>query len=116
MPRGDGTGPMGIGPMTGRGMGCCAGYQVPGFANAGGMGRGRGFRGMRFATGLPAWARSGAYPQGYAPAAYQDAAPYANEGAAPDVDEKEALQKQADFLEKQLKEVQEQLNRFEKSE
>ena len=33
MPRFDGTGPCGFGPMTGRGMGCCgAGY-----------GRGRGF-------------------------------------------------------------------------
>jgi len=33
MPRGDGTGPMGYGSMTGRGAGCCAGYTMPGFAN-----------------------------------------------------------------------------------
>jgi len=33
MPRGDGTGPMGLGPMTGRGAGFCAGYPVPGFMN-----------------------------------------------------------------------------------
>ncbi|MBN1458575.1 MAG: DUF5320 domain-containing protein [Armatimonadetes bacterium] len=33
MPRGDGTGPMGRGPMTGRAAGYCAGYAVPGFAN-----------------------------------------------------------------------------------
>ena len=33
MPFGDGTGPAGMGPMTGRGAGYCAGYQVPGFMN-----------------------------------------------------------------------------------
>ncbi|MBA7569646.1 hypothetical protein ES708_11387 [subsurface metagenome] len=33
MPGGDRTGPTGMGPMTGRGVGYCAGYQVPGFAN-----------------------------------------------------------------------------------
>ena len=53
MPRGDGTGPNGQGPLTGRGRGYCAGYNSPGFANgvpAGGRGmawrrgRGRGFR------------------------------------------------------------------------
>ena len=33
MPRGDGTGPAGMGPMTGRGAGYCAGYGHPGFAN-----------------------------------------------------------------------------------
>ena len=34
MPRGDGTGPMGLGPMTGRGVGYCAGYSVPGYMNS----------------------------------------------------------------------------------
>lgn len=34
MPRGDGTGPMGQGPMTGRGAGFCAGFSTPGFANS----------------------------------------------------------------------------------
>ena len=29
MPRGDGTGPAGLGPMTGRSAGYCAGYGVP---------------------------------------------------------------------------------------
>jgi hypothetical protein len=31
MPTGDGTGPMGMGPMTGRAAGYCAGYGSPGF-------------------------------------------------------------------------------------
>jgi len=33
MPFGDGTGPRGLGPMTGRRAGFCAGFGVPGFAN-----------------------------------------------------------------------------------
>jgi len=46
MPRGDGTGPNGMGPMTGRGAGLCAGFDSSGFVNGGfarGFGRGRGF-------------------------------------------------------------------------
>jgi len=68
MPRGDRTGPMGEGPMTGRGAGYCAGYDVPGCDNPGvsrgfgmglgrGFGRGRGFgmgRGMRYGAASPA--------------------------------------------------------------
>lgn len=109
MPRGDGTGPAGMGPMTGRGMGYCAGYAAPGFVNAGvGMGRGRGFRRMYYMTGLPGWARYGANPYGYAPYTYQ--------GTAPEADEKEVLQNQVDFLEKQLGEVRERLKGFEKDE
>ena len=33
MPFGDGTGPRGMGPMTGRGAGYCAGFSGPGFTN-----------------------------------------------------------------------------------
>lgn len=45
MPRGDKTGPRGQGPMTGRALGFCAGYDSPGFTKGfgGGMGRGRGW-------------------------------------------------------------------------
>jgi len=46
MPRGDKRGPNGMGPMTGRGMGPCAGYDGPGFMSdaspRGGAGYGRG--------------------------------------------------------------------------
>lgn len=31
MPRGDGTGPLGYGRMSGRGMGYCAGFGAPGY-------------------------------------------------------------------------------------
>lgn len=43
MPRGDGTGPLGEGPMTGKAAGYCAEYVVPGFAERPALGRG-GFR------------------------------------------------------------------------
>lgn len=55
MPAGDGTGPGGVGSMTGRGMGYCNGFDRPGYMNRPGhhlygrgygfnRGRGRGFR------------------------------------------------------------------------
>jgi len=51
MPRGDGTGPMGAGAMTGRAGGYCAGTGVPDFANTF---AGRGF-GAGFGRNWPAW-------------------------------------------------------------
>ncbi len=61
MPRGDRTGPAGMGPGSGRRMGYCAGNDAPGFVTGGrfGMrgsgfnGRGRGFRHRFFASGMP---------------------------------------------------------------
>jgi hypothetical protein len=66
MPRGDGTGPLGQGPLSGRGAGYCAGYAAPGFASRpaygrggppGGMGAGfgggHGHRNRFYATGVP---------------------------------------------------------------
>lgn len=50
MPRGDGTGPQGFGPRTGRAAGYCGGCPVPGYMNpqpgfrGAGFGRGRGWR------------------------------------------------------------------------
>ena len=52
MPRGDRTGPMGAGPMTGRAAGFCAGNTAPGYANFGG-GRGRGWIAPGAATVAP---------------------------------------------------------------
>lgn len=49
MPRGNGTGPSGMGSMTGRGAGYCANNLQPGFMNGGG-GRGQG-RGMGLGLG-----------------------------------------------------------------
>ncbi|MBN2258021.1 MAG: DUF5320 domain-containing protein [Anaerolineaceae bacterium] len=66
MPRGDRTGPMGAGPMTGRRAGYCTGNTMPGFAHPvaprygiGFRGGGRGWRNMFYATGMPGWQRLG---------------------------------------------------------
>jgi hypothetical protein len=66
MPGGDRTGPAGMGPMTGRAAGYCAGYPVPGFMNpilgrgfwGSGRGGGRGWRNWYYATGLTGWQRA----------------------------------------------------------
>ncbi len=73
MPRGDGTGPMGMGPMTGRAAGFCAGFGLFGYMNpfaASGFGRGRGFsrgrdyrvRGWSFGPGYGRKANWGPMP------------------------------------------------------
>lgn len=61
MPRGDGTGPMGQGPMTGRRAGFCAGYGRPGYTNniygrGFGFGRGFGWGRGRWSDYGPGWA------------------------------------------------------------
>ena len=56
MPRGDRTGPMGMGMRSGRGAGYCGGEDCPGYMTAGmGRGRGRGFRGAGPGRGSGAW-------------------------------------------------------------
>jgi len=123
MPGGNQTGPMGMGPRTGRGAGYCSGFQTPGFANLAsgrgfgtGMGRGRGvwgrgfgvggrgWRNMFHATGQPGWMRSGGYapPAGY-PAPYQQADPEMEKQALKS--QAEALQAELKFIEKRLAEV-----------
>ncbi|WP_428830927.1 DUF5320 domain-containing protein [Dehalobacterium formicoaceticum] len=57
VPRGDGTGPTGMGPLTGRSAGYCAGFKIPGFMNPSfgrgmGLGQGRGFRRMFWLAGM----------------------------------------------------------------
>ncbi|NCD10664.1 MAG: hypothetical protein EOL98_14885 [Negativicutes bacterium] len=52
MPRRDGTGPMGRGSMTGRGLGVCTGVNASGFGRGMGMGLGLGLRGCRRGFGF----------------------------------------------------------------
>jgi hypothetical protein len=112
MPRGDRTGPFGQGPMTGRAMGYCAGYGVPGFLNrwggfggrgmGGGRGFGRGWRHRFYATGVPGWMAAG-YP-------YYGPPPVMPEN------ELKALEEEAAFLERSLDEVKKRLEELEKEE
>jgi len=63
MPLGDGTGPAGLGPMTGRAAGFCAGYPVPGYMNPV-LGR-AGFYGAGGSAFAPYGAGSYGYGAGY---------------------------------------------------
>ena len=113
MPRGDRTGPLGMGERTGRTAGFCAGFGVPGYANQipgrgfglgfgrGRGGGGRGHRNMFHATGLPGWARFGGYDAPYAPpAAYQNPDPELT---------RQLLKRQAEDLQSELEMVKKRL-------
>ena len=123
MPGGDGTGPRGMGPMTGRRTGYCAGYDTPGFANpvpgrgygrgwgrgwfgGGGYGRGGGGRGWRnrfYATGRPLWARQ---PYDYGPA-WDSPPPPTQE------QEMDGLKREAEWLKGQLDAIGQRIKELE---
>lgn len=100
MPRGDRTGPLGYGPMTGRGMGYCGGFTDPGFMHPGpgyAYGRGRGFgrgRGWRYAGFGHSWG----YP-------YPPATPYSNITPFTEEQEMDILEEQAKMLEEELNQI-----------
>ena len=116
MPFGDGTGPIGMGPMTGKGMGYCAGVPAPGYMNPGygrgcfGRGGGRGRRNWFYATGMPGWMRADqgmpAYGMGVPRMAVYPTTP------TPDV-ESVMLKNQAEFLKQQLEEIQSRIGDLE---
>ena len=122
MPFGNRTGPMGMGPMTGRGAGYCAGFPVPGYANTTpvrglfGRGRGGGGRGRRNrygATGLTGWQPAGMdmAPYGAMPAPPAQAAPYPGAFAPAVTKEQEldALKSQAEYFEGTLEEIRKRI-------
>ena len=122
MPGGDGTGPGGMGPMTGRAAGYCAGYPVPGFMNPyGGRGMGMAWgRGGGGGMGM-AWRRGwgrgwGAAPGGYAPAPYAPPAygPSPFWRAPSREEELETLRGQADWLKGEMEAVSERIQELEK--
>lgn len=105
MPRGDRRGPMGNGPMTGRGAGFCARNTQPGFV--GGFGRGMG-RGMAHGMGY-----GGGFGRGFgsgfgAGAGGFGLTPY------PAVDEKAALQAQSEALKEQMDAITRRLDELSK--
>ena len=108
MPRGDGTGPAGMGPMTGRAAGYCAGYPVPGFMNPYVWGRGgggrRGWRNWYYRTSMPGWSRAaqGMPAWGTAPGAFAPPyPPYAPQGPSAE-EEIEMLKEQSGILSEQI--------------
>ena len=121
MPFGDGTGPEGMGPMTGRAAGFCADYPVPGYMNPvgrrgyWGFGRGRrGGRGRRngfYATGLPGWARAGLRH----PALGDPANPYIDPPFVPEItpeQELAGLKQQAEYVQNTLDEINKRIEKL----
>lgn len=114
MPGGDGTGPVGMGPMTGRAAGFCAGYAVAGYANPvggrgfGGWGRGLGHRfGRGFGWGRAgySWPSWGSYSTGY-PAGF---------GPAPNPEQEQAvLRQQSQHLQESLDAINKRIEDLEK--
>jgi hypothetical protein len=123
MPGGNQTGPRGMGRMTGRAAGYCAGFEAPGYQRpvpGRGFGRGfcrsasamdygfggggRGWRNRFYATRLPGWMRFGGYD-----APYKNAMSYDK----PDPKlERETLRNQAEILRSELERIETRLAAF----
>jgi hypothetical protein len=115
MPRGDRTGPRGLGPLTGRATGYCAGFAIPGYANPFGMrwrrrgfgfgrGAGRGWR-WRYYAGPP-YQAMGYYP-------YQPQAAYPTDEDLRKY-ELQDLEREADILREELKEIEARIEEIKK--
>jgi hypothetical protein len=116
MPRGDRSGPMGMGPRSGRAAGYCASNDTPGFMNrffgrgfgrGSGIGYGQGFgnsgggfgwRNIYRNTGLPGWMRRGRFSADQ---------PISDAGA-----EKQLLENQVEILKSQLDQIQNRLSKL----
>mgnify|MGYP001091743802 CR=1 FL=1 len=126
MPGGDGTGPLGQGSMTGRGLGYCVGYAAPGFTWGRGYGRGQGFgRGLGYGRGLgfrrwrrnpytnpvnPYYATGYSYPdyrEGYFPS-------YGYGGTPSKEDETAAMQSALGEISDALSEIERRITELEK--
>ena len=107
MPGGDRTGPLGMGPRTGRALGYCAGFGIPGYANPAlgrgygmGFGHGRGWRNRFYATGVPGRMWFPGYPACY---------------PQPDsASEQQVLRQQAEALKAELEVINKRLEQIEK--
>ena len=111
MPRLDGTGPWGLGPMTGRGLGLCNPYgpfgrgwwgrgREFGFGRGFGRGWGRGF-GWRWRRFAPP------YPPYYDP--YYEMSP--EDEVSMLRDEAEMLKRELDAIEKRIAEIEAEANK-----
>ncbi len=129
MPFRDGSGPAGMGPMTGRGAGFCAGYSVPRYMNTmpgrafagygfGHGGGGRGHRNWFHATGLTRWQRgfgAGPYMRGGMPSGvYDDPQNVAPTGPMfTKEDQVNDLKQHAQYLEGMLDNIKKQIESLE---
>ena len=115
MPGGDRTGPLGMGSMTGRAAGYCAGYNVPGHVNPipgrRFFGRGRGWFGRGGGRGLG----RGYFSRGFPGWGYYGAPVYPNPSELNPEEEVSLLKEDAKVLKEQLKELQGYIDTLEKA-
>ncbi|MDY0212177.1 MAG: DUF5320 domain-containing protein [Desulfuromonadaceae bacterium] len=103
MPRGDRTGPNGLGSKTGRGAGLCSGNNEPGCTTVGGRGAGMGCRGGGRGMGRGLNQGMG---RGLGQEQRQNMGANLNTVASADSD----LSRKAQELEAQIAEIKQQLN------
>lgn len=117
MPGGDRTGPLGRGPMTGRAGGYCTGYDRPGYANPW-FGRGhQGGRGCEWRWGVGGgggygWDRERNRERVYRGRSYGPYRGWAHSDLTQE-DERKWLQEEAEFLKRELKQIQNRLANLE---
>ncbi len=104
MPFGDGSGPGGMGPRTGRGFGYCSDFPHPGFAVGRGFGRGMG-RGPGRGFG-----RAAGFGLGYGPV--NSGFPLPNEFSPEQ--EKSYLKNQITSMEKTVNELKKRMGEIDK--
>jgi hypothetical protein len=126
MSGGDGTGPMGLRPMTGRAAGYCAGYPTPGYMNPiPGFGFGRGLgRGWGRGRGFRWFWRAARFPVGYRPYPVTSvryvptpAYPQTREPVQPTYtkeDELADLKAEKELIERDLKAIEERIKELER--
>lgn len=111
MPAGNGTGPLGYGPRTGRAAGYCAGFGRPGFMTPGpGRGTGFGFRGRGGGRRRGFWCAPWAGP---APGFWARGAPAAEFVGPTRRQEREMLQGQIESMENALSELKQRMSELE---
>lgn len=106
MPGGDRTGPVGMGPMTGRALGYCAGFGAPGYMNPS-PGWGRGF-GRGWGRGF-GW-RARGYRQGFGNPGHGAPMPMDTPYAAPWGARQVSREEELDVLRSQANALQEELD------
>ena len=97
MPGRNGTGPLGAGPRTGRGLGMCQDYAGPRFFGGGGRRRGSGFgigRGCGYGRGMGYGAGQGFYANAY----------------PTETNNKQSLKEYQNYLEKELQSVKQEMD------